>query len=110
MDAVCPKLQKSAAESWLRSLLDTMSCNRSCQVGWRVRKAEVGVGMDGVRDREGIRDKEYAVVQGVWLRAGLGVGRIGVRVGCGTGGLGVWGGQGLGLGWGTGRFGGETRK
>ena len=39
------------------------------------------------RDREGIRDREYGVVQGVvqgvWLRAGLGVDRD-----WGTGGLG----------------------
>ena len=77
-----------------------------------VRKAWVGVGMDGVRDRvgdregeeEGVRDRVYGMVQGVWLRAGLGVGRD-----LGTGGLWygcmVWGkrvGQGgQGLGWGT---------
>ena len=40
--------------------------------------------MDGVRDREGVRDRVYGVVQGVWLRAGLGVDRD-----WDTGGLGV---------------------
>ena len=51
-----------------------------------------------VRDREGregVRDKEYGVVQGVWFRAGLGVGRD-----WGTGGLGVWGGGRVGRDWG----------
>ena len=33
------KSHPSAAESWLRPLLDTMSCNRSSKVGWRFRKA-----------------------------------------------------------------------
>ena len=48
------------------------------------------------------------MVQGVWLRAGLGVGRIGARVGCGTGwvyemgrdwgrGTGGWAGIGVGV-------------
>ena len=79
-----------------------------------VRKAWVGVGMDGVRDREGVR---YGVVEGVWLRAGLGVGRDwgtgglwygwvgcigwGKRVGMRAG----WAGIGEWMGWGTGGLG-----
>ena len=49
--------------------------------------------MDGVRDRDGVRYREYGVVQGVWLSAGLGVGRD-----WGTGGL--WYGWAGCMGWG----------
>ena len=59
------KSHSSAAESWLRPLLDTM----------------LGGGPEG-SGRGGVLDKGYGVVQGVWLRAGLGVGRD-----WGTGGL-----------------------
>ena len=64
--------------------------------------------MDG--EGEGVRDRVYGMVQGVWLRAGLGVGRV-----LGTGGLWYgwvgqegrdegrvdrgWGMVGLGYGW-----------
>ena len=84
-------------------------------VGWRVQKAWLGMGMDGVRDREEVRDRDGVrdgVVQGVWLSAGLGVGRDwgmgglwygwfgcmgwGKRVGMRAG----WAGIGVGLGYG----------
>ena len=53
-----------------------------------VRKAWVGMGMDGVRDREGVRDRVYGVrgargmVEG-WVRGGQGLeyGWVVVRVG-----------------------------
>ena len=80
------KSHPNAAESWLRPLLDTMSCNRSSKVEWQGGGSE---GLGGVRDREGVRD---GVVQGVWLRAGLVVVSDWGTGGCGTGGLGVWGG------------------
>ena len=55
-------------------LLDTMSCNRSSKVEWKggVRKAWVGVGMDGVRDR--VRDR---VGDREGRRRGYGIGCMG---------------------------------
>ena len=91
------KSHPNAAESWIRPLLDTMSCNRSSKIKGAKR---VAMGLDGGSGGLAVRVMEN---NGVRVLGGTGEGRLGYGYGNGKGRLGY----GLGEGWGLGQVGGK---